>query len=242
MNTKYTIGALALGVLIVVGLIFANGSGAMVSAVGESTIKAQPDKVSVYLTAEGRGKTAGEAKDAHDKIVDDLTISLLKMGFSKDEIKTQSYNIYPEYDWSAGTQKEKGFVASEQIIVETSDFGKTSDIVDAGIDSGALVSYINFELSTEKQSEYKTQALEEAGKDAKKKAEATASGLGKSLGGLVSVETQDYNYGPYVYYDKAVASSTGSGVAEARSAALNLAPQDIEVRATIRVEYKLRSF
>ncbi len=242
-STKLTIGALAIGVLILLGFIFTS-SGTSVSAVGESVLKATPDKVSVYINAEARNKTAADAKAEHDRIVDELTLKLLRAGVKSDEIKTQSYNIYPEYDWSDGTQKEKGYVVSQQFIIETADFDSVVEIVDAAVNAGTYVSYINFELSEEKQDEYKTRVLEEAGKDAKKKAEAIAAGVDKKVGRLVSVESQDFYYpGPIIYYDKvAVAGAEGSGIAEARSAALNLAPSDIEVRATIKVEYKLRSF
>jgi predicted transposase YbfD/YdcC len=40
-------------------------------------------------------------------------------------------------------------------------------VIDSGVDAGALLQYINFELSNDKQNEYKAQALREAGEDAK---------------------------------------------------------------------------
>ena len=239
MDNKTIITVLVIAIILIGGYIAFNTSAAVVSAQGNSVIEAKPDKVSININIEAREDTAQKAKDAHDKILDNLVLNLLKLGIAKDEIKTVNFNIYPEYDWSNGDQKLKGYIASEQIVVETNDFDGVAEIVDASVDAGALVSYINFELSEEKQSEYKTQALEEAGKDAKIKAEATARGLGKNLGSLVSVKSQDFNYGPVVYFESkgGVASS-----AEARDAAINIAPRDIEVRATIEVEYKLRSF
>ena len=96
---------------------------------------------------------------------------------------------------------------------------------------------INFELSPQKQSEYKTQALEQASADAKSKASATAAGLGKKLGRLVSVESQDFNYGPVVYYAKAESSS---GAADAREAALQINPTDLNVYANVGVTYTIR--
>ena len=125
--------------------------------------------------------------------------------------------------------------------MKTGDFYIVPKIVDVAIDSGALVSYINFEISDELRSEYKSRALEKAGEDAREKAEATAAGLGKKLGKLVSVQSEDFNYGPVVYY--ASAESSGSdAVAETREAALNIYPKDVEVRADISVRYKLRRF
>ena len=154
----------------------------------------------------------------------------------------QSYNIYPdyEYDYSTGKRTEKGFVAQQSIEVKTRNFDKVAGIVDASVDSGALISWINFELSDEKQSELKAQALKEAGEDAKKKAEATASGLDKKLGKLVSVKGEEFNYGPYQYFAASGSTDAVKAGAEAKDAALNLGPKDVEVTATVTVEYALK--
>ena len=164
---------------------------------------------------------------------------MLRVGIDKDDIKTVNFNRYPEYDFKNGRNEQIGYIARQDIIVETKDFDVVASVVDVSIEAGTLVSYINFELSDEKQSEYKTQALEEAGKDARKKAEATASGLDKKLGRLVSVQSEEFNYIPYRYFE---ATAEGSSATQAKDAAINLAPRDLDVTATIRVEYKLRSF
>ncbi len=239
MENKIIIAVIVLAILAVGGYLALNTTAAVVTAQGSSVLEVMPDKVSVNLNIEARNETAQKAKDAHDKILNDLIVALFVAGVDREDIKTVNFNIYPEYDWTEGKQEQKGFVASQQIIIETNDFDKVAGIVDASIEAGALVSYINFELSEEKQNEYKAKALEEAGKDAKRKAEATASGLGKKLGSLVSVKSQDFNYSPYPYF---VARADASSVAEAKQAAISISPTDIEVRAAIEVEYKLRSF
>lgn len=235
-------GLLVVGVLALVGYLFLGG-GAVVSAQGVSVIEAEPDLVSIYINAQVKNESASVAKDELSEISDKVVFELMKLGLEKKDIELGSYNIYEEYNWEEGKRESTGFVASQQIIVKTGDFELSPEIVDVAVDSGALVSYINFELSPEKESQYKTQALEEAGKDAKAKAEATASGLGKSLGTLISVESQDFHYGgPVPFYAYAEDSSASSESAEARKAAIDLAPRDVEVRASIVVKYKLRSF
>ena len=214
-----------------------------VSANGSSVIKAQPDLVSVNINVETRGENAQTAQEKNKEISDKLLLNLIKLGYNSDELKFINYNIYPEYDWKNGEQKFKGYVASQQLVVKTENTKKVPEIVDTAINSGALISYINFELSEEKQNEYKKQALEKAGKDAKEKAEATAKGVGKRLGRLVSVQSQDFYYGPLNLYDKSIVEASGKdAVQEVRNTALNLSPQDIEVRANIIVEYKISGF
>ena len=64
----------------------------------------------------------------------------------------------------------------------------------------------------------------------------------KNLGRLVSIQSEEFNYGPYPVFSYAEGSSGAIAKDEARQAALNLAPQDIEVTANVRVSYKLSSF
>lgn len=235
---------IAVGILVlVVGYFLVYSNEASVSATGTSVIKAQPDLVSVNINVETRGESAQIAQEKNKEISDKLLLGLIKSGYNSDELKFVNYNIYPEYDWKNGVQKFKGYVVSQQLIVKTENVKKVPEIVDIGINSGALVSYINFELSEEKQSEYKKKALEKAGMDAKEKAEATASGVGKRLGRLVSVQSEDFYYGPLNLYDKTLAEASGRDlIQEARNTALNISPQDIEVRATIIVQYKISNF
>jgi uncharacterized protein YggE len=85
--------------------------------------------------------------------------------------------------------------------------------------------------------------LTDAGADAKIKAEATAAGLGKKIGRLISVQSQEFNYpGPLYAYEKAMDSSVGAANAEAQRVSSSLSPSDIEVSATLTVQYKLSKF
>ena len=114
-------------------------------------------------------------------------------------------------------------------------FDNAGKMVDAVVDSGALVSYINFELSLEKQNEYKKTVLADAARDAKSKAEALASGFGKRVGKLVSVSSSDYNYAPYRLYAMA------EGIAaDAKQAATNLPSKTLEVTATVSARYEIK--
>lgn len=235
MDNRIWIGVLVVGILLVGGFLF-SGSGAVVSAQGESTIEVEPDEVSVYLNIEAKGDSAQLVKDELDIMADDVLVELLKIGLERKDIQIVNYNIYPEYNYNRGEREQNGFIARQDIVVKTDDFDLVPGIVDGAVSGGALIGSINFELSEERQREFKIEALEAAGRDAESKAEATAAGLGKKLGRLVRVSSQDYNYWPVAYYESA--SSIG-GVDEAREAALNIVPRDIEVRASVSVEYKL---
>ncbi|MBW3022641.1 SIMPL domain-containing protein [Candidatus Woesearchaeota archaeon] len=235
-------GVIVVGILIVLGVLLTRvpAYGKTVSATGVYEMSVMPDEAVVYLNIQTRNESAQVAKDKNSKITDDVITALVKLGLDREDIETENFNIYQEYDWEDGKRIERGFVATNTVKVTTTDFEIVGKIVDESVDAGALVNYINFELSNDKSNDYKAQALSGASADAKKKAEAVASGLGKSLGALVSVSSSDYNYQPYPLYrtDMAVAAEGAAVKAEVQS--LDLTPKKLDISATVSVTYKIR--
>ena len=205
---------------------------------GMSTIKATPDKVGVYFSAENTASTSEAARDKIAEIVSDLENSLIAKGFTKEEIQTYGYAINPEYDWINGQQVFKGYKASQSVKVElpSNRFDDIGEVIDAGVDAGALISYVSFELSQTKQNEYKAEALKQASEDARIKAESVAEGLNKKVGKLVSVSVDNFNYYPWDIYR----STTGTmDAAEAKQATTNIQPGNQDVSASVSAVFKI---
>lgn len=241
MDNRIWIGVVIIAILIIGGYLYFN-AGPIVSAQGSASIKAVPDEVSVNVNIETSNLTAQDAQTSNKEISEKLLIGLIKLGYDRDELKFVNYYVSP-VNWGDGGQKFKGYVVSQQLVVKTKDVNRVPSIVDAVINSGALVSYINFEVSDSKQAEYKNKALEDASKDARTKAESIASGQGKKLGRLVSITNQDYYYpGPISYYARDAGVSVEKANAESLKAATNLAPAEQEITASISAQYKLRLF
>jgi uncharacterized protein len=205
---------------------------------GEASLKAVPDLVAVYFNVEAKGGTSEEATQENAEIVDNLLTGLIKLGLERDDIQTQNFNIYPNYEYRNGQRIETGYRAthSVRVVISTEDSSLIGDIIDAGVSAGSQISYINWELSPEKQSKYKAEALKLAAQDAKLKAEAIAEGLDKKLGKLVSTSQSNFNYNPWRMYDMAV----GANVEEAKAATTNISPSEQDITARITVVYKLR--
>jgi len=235
----------ALIVLAVIGTFtimqFVNMGSNRITTEGYSTIKVSPDLVSIYFNIETNGSDAKAAKDSNSLIVNKIVGEMLKLGFSKEDVQTQNYDIYEDQRWEKDGMKSYGYKVSHQIKIElnTSSSSLIGDVIDSGVDSGAMLGWINFELSTKLQNEYKAQALKEAGQDAKTKAESVAEGLGKRLGSLVSVSTSDFNYQPWNLYT-AKTGGMMEDAAEARVAVTNIQPGTQEVSARISTVYKIR--
>lgn len=241
---------LILGVLGVVtfnGFVDSVNPSNTISSAGSSTIKVVPDRISIYLSVITSAQTADTAQKNNSEIVNKLSEKLMVAGFDKDEIKTQSFNVYPDYSWINGVSKLKGYTANHELKLDvTSDnsmvIGKA---IDVATESGVLISYINFELSKDLEESYKTQALEKATINARTKAEAIAKGLDKEIVKVVSVSTSDFNYYPWRTYsmDSGIADSSPGVLMEnaalAKQATTNINPSEREVTANVVVVFKI---
>ena len=158
--------------------VYSSRPGPEITAQGQASLKAKPDLVSVYVLVETRNSTAELAQADNSKLTEILLNRLQAAGFDKDSVQLSYYNTYPDYDWSNNKQTLKGYVVSQQLILYAPEFSKVPGVVNEIVSAGALVSSINFELSSKKQNEYKTTLLADASLDARNKAVAIASGLG----------------------------------------------------------------
>jgi len=222
------------GALIGLNIFVNKGVANTISVTGNSQMTVAPDNAVVYLLIQTRNISAQEAKNENAIVFDNVLTALIKEGIERKNIETENYNIYPEYEWD-NRQELKGYIASNYIKVTTKNFDNVGKIIDASVDAGALVDYINFELSNEKNNEYKEIVLENASKDAENKAKAIANGLGKKLGKIVSVSASDYYYEPYIYYSRTTAAETN-----VKKIATNIIPKNLDISATVSISYEIK--
>ncbi len=208
---------------------------------GIATVNAAPDLVVVYFNAEARGNTSSAAKDANSIIVDNLETALIQLGLEKKDIVTENYNIYQDYDWINGRQVEKGFKAVQTIKIElkSDQIDLVGEVVDAGVDAGAIINYINFELSQESQNKYKAESMKLAAQDARIKAESVAEGFNKKIKDLVSTSASDFGYTPWNVY-----SNSGGAMDAERSIAKEAVPSiqlgDREITSRISAVFEMK--
>jgi uncharacterized protein YggE len=230
-------------ILTVIGIIYFSSTSTAntIQINGQATVQAAPDLITVYFNVNTKGTTSKIAEDLNSEIVNKLKSSIISLGFNEDALKTENYNIYPNYDYSKTQSTIIGYTATHSLKIQTSTDNKEKigSIIDAGTNAGAGIGYINFELSPALEQQYKTQAIKEASDDARVKAEAVASGFNKALGRLVSVSLDQYYYYPRNIYT--ASSDGGVGInAEAKSAVESITPSDSDVSASVTAVYKLR--
>lgn len=238
--TLIVVAAAIVLTLILVAALRGNSLTNTIQVNGQASTKVSPDLISVYFSVDTKGATSQVAEDTNSVIVEKLKDNIVALGFKETDLTTENYAIYPEYDYSGGSQKLTGYRATHSLKIEISaeQKEKVSSAIDAGTNAGAGINYINFELSPSLEQTAKTAAIKNASDDARIKAEAIAEGFDKRLGRLVSVSLNEFNYYPWPIYASRDEGTT-SGAAEAKTAVSSITPSNQEVSASITAVYKL---
>ena len=186
-------------------------TGVTVEATG--LVKVVPDAVQFNFSVFAIDASSSGALKRANELASQAREALDKANVDKDEIATQSINIYPEYSYSQdGVQNLVGFRATQSFAVTLRDTTSAGEVVDAvvasvgtdlSIDTLAPI-LINSKDATE-------QARENAVKIAKDKAEDYADLLGVDLGNVISVRefaTSGATPQPWLRADLAVGESS----------------------------------
>jgi len=243
INWRTVLVAVLVTLAIIVGLVVVTQNepiveGRTVSVTGVSELSVDPDQAIIYISVETFDESLQDAKDENAEITDDIMYDLtIRLRIDEDDIETQNYRIDQRYEWTSGKRELVGYDVINKIKVTIWDFDDIGRAVDYAVDNGALVDYLNFELSQEVMNSYKSTVLKLAAKDAKNKAESIVEGLEQKLGELISVDTSDYYYRPYPVYSYGVDEK---GVTTSiQDAVTNIQPRDLDVSATVHVVYEV---
>ena len=230
-----------LGILLVIALIGMTGCQQekeehTLNTQGTSELTFDPDEAEVWAGISIVKDTAEEAQSEANKVVNAILDGLRYKGISDDDIETETLSLREERTWTKDEgQKVIGWRASQTLKVKTTDLTKVGTIVDVTVNNGAnQINNINFGLSEEKEQEYKKQALSEAAKNAKEKAEILAESLGAKLGKIKTVTESNFYYRPYMY---AMKDTAGELAVEEAAVVM---PSDVKVTANVNIVYYLK--
>ena len=233
--------AIAVVAICVLGYVvfYQTVGGPTINSNGVATVFAEPDIVSVYFSIQTKAPTAQDAKDQNNEIFDSVLTALIKTGLERKDITIEYFNVNENWEWNGRTREQNGYIATHSVKVklEAEQMEMVGKIIDAGVDNGADINYINFELSQEAQNTAKAEALAKATQDAQAKAEGIAEGLGKKLGRVISIQTSDFGYYPWRLYGAEDMAGTAS---EAKAAVTNIQPGERENSGSVVVVYGLR--
>jgi uncharacterized protein YggE len=206
----------------------------MVSGQGEVSVS--PDlailAVAVETTAPNAADAAGENAGRSAKVA-----SALKAMVGKDDkVTTTRYSLEPRYEPAKRGEPAEpritGYVARNEVQVETHKIEAAGGLIDVAIKAGAnRVSSLQFTLAN--RNEQLRAALDKAGGEAHAQAESIASVLGVKLKGVLSATTVS----PPIIQPRRF-EALGMAAAEARPPT-PIEPGAVTVSATLQVTYEI---
>jgi uncharacterized protein YggE len=127
-----------------------------------------------------------------------IIAALKKLGVAEKDLKTSSYNIYPEYDWINDVSTFKDYRVEQNLDIKIRDTAKISDVLNAiGTLKADYIGQLAFTVDDIEK--IKQQAKVEAIKDAKAKASEMSATLGVKLGKVMNFSDSSYTPIPFDY-------------------------------------------
>ncbi len=182
---------------------------ALFTADGRGEVTYTPDTSLIYLSVEKTATTQDEAKSEANKIIDQITADLKKLGVAEKDIKTTNLSVNPNYNNQpmseaqpeSGTVSNKmvaipvrpttgnGYTANASLEVRVTPLDKAQQAIDAATKDGATqVGTSQMVVDNAKQKDLEDQARLQAVKNAKEKAQQLANAAGIHLGRVISVQ------------------------------------------------------
>lgn len=209
-----------------------------ISVNGMSQFKANPDEATILVRVEINGTNAKEAQDKNSEAMSAVQKALKRAGVEENDMETMNYNIYENLVWDYKEQRQlnMGFKASHTLKITTKKLDMVGEYIQIAIDNGATnLDGVSFSLSKDEEKSAKDEALRQAVKDARSKAEALADGLDLSIKKVVTVSINEYNIMPFYRGGAEVMMAK----ADMGAPAPPIAPQEIDISASVQVVFEI---
>lgn len=211
------------------------GEPFVVSGVGKVSVA--PDIAKVSLGIQENGNSLKAVQDSASKKSKTLVDSFKSLGVGESDIKTTSYSVYPQYDYTNPGQRITGYQVSISYEVTVRNFDKLNEIFSIASANGANVAGgINFDLSDKLKKESLQEAREIGVSEAKEKAQGLAKASGITLGKIINVSEGGTNeIRPIALMEKAATGSPADAVTQA-----DIQPGTTDITLTISLSYEIR--
>jgi uncharacterized protein YggE len=160
--------------------------GKIITVTSTATVDSTPDEALFDLSVRSQDPDSAAAFAQNATDMKAVLAALKKAGVAGDDIRTLNVNLDQHTENRGQPNEQTFFVASNQVEVTVHDLSKVGDVLDAAVQAGAdSVNDIRFQLSD--QTKARTDALAQAVKGARAKADAIAGAAGANVSGLMSV-------------------------------------------------------
>lgn len=224
---------------------------ALFTADGTAEVTYVPDTAFLYLGVNKTAATQDEAKNEANKVINQITADLKKLGIDEKNIKTTNFSVNQNYGYEimpvaeSGTTDSKailpprpttsgGYIASANLEVRVKPLEKADKAIDVATKDGATqVGTSQLTLDEQKQKQLEDQARIEAINNAKDKAKEISKAAGIRLGRVVSVQENNGGFArPYLM----TKSADNGGVRSTPTTEIQPGENKISITVTLSYE------
>jgi len=196
---------------------------------GRGVVEAEPDLALITLGVVTKDMNPQTAQQLNDQISKKLINALLQLGIARDDIKTASYTINPEYDYNEGQQTLTGYNVTHLLDIKVRDINRAGLVLSTAVQNGAN-QIVRVEFTLEDAKQYYNRALKLAVKDAAQKAQAITNTMKVSLDPIpCSIIEQSTSLTPFAE----------QGAMKLTTAA-PVMPGQIEITAAVEAEFEYK--
>ena len=196
---------------------------------GEATVRRAPDVAFVSVAVETRARTPRETQQLNADAMSAVQQRVAKTNLPRDAVRTTGYSIQQEFDFANGRRTPRGYVARNGIEVRLDDVDRVGEFLDAMVDAGATtVTGLRFDLKDRAGAE--REALRLAVVDARARAEAIASGAGRTIDRVIRITDT-----PQVRFKGPTPMAMERGVASAAAVETPIEAGSIEIHAQVEL-------
>ena len=208
---------------------------------GEAVLQVPADQATLRVGVETDAETAEAALSANSKTLQKVEQALHKSGLGKGEYSTGNFQVRPR--WSQRPRNADtnwrpqivGYTVSNSFDVKTRKLEKLGALIEATTKAGAnALGQIAFGLADPRT--YRAAAIEAATANALADAAALAKAAGVALDGILSLNLDHAS----VPTPRPMVATMAMRSMDAEVAPSIVAPEDIEVRASVSVVYRIK--
>lgn len=206
------------------------------SVSGQGEVKAVPDLAVVSFAVETTSPAASAAVAENARKSTVLADALKQQLSGNGKVSTTGYGLDPVYEprergGAPTAPRITGYIARNEVRAETRAIDSVGKLIDAATKAGAnRVDGLEFTL--EERGKAQNDALQRAGQDARRQAEATAAALGVTLGKIVSVTANASPIMPRQFARMAMAHAEMAATTPVEAG-------DVTVTANLQVTYAI---
>ena len=230
----------ALAALLAAELAWAADAGT-IQVRASGTVTAAPDTLELRLVIRQTAESLALASQRADEIVEEAVAALLEAGVEEENIDSSRFWSGPEYDWSRGNGRYLGESVERVVELRSQSIDAYGEIL--GRVSGLRLHRIDAPGFTHgNREQLELEALREAVRVARQKAETMAAAAGAEVGAVQSMIEEPSQWGPpfaggpEIMFRPATAAAVDAGP-EFTAPAMQLSER--EIRVNILVVYEL---